>query len=200
MTTDEGREQAAERRRVRWGSLAWLTVLSLIGIVQLTRRQWGDALVFGIAAVALIAEAAGVFPVLDRLRRPAVAVVAVAAAVAAALLVVVPRHSPVSAGAFALVGAAAVIVAVPPPRDGERRRWSPALRGLGWAWASIVIVACLWELLQVMLGGSTPGGRAAHPALSDLLDPVLNTLPGRIGFAVVWAGIGLFLVTRRPRR
>jgi hypothetical protein len=51
-------------------------------------------------------------------------------------------------------------------------------------------------LLPVILGQLTGGGPAAHPALSELIDPLLDQPAGRIVFAVVWTGIGLFLVTR----
>ena len=58
-----------------------------------------------------------------------------------------------------------------------------------------------WVLLGVLLAawevaGLAWGNDAAHPTLSLLLDPVLDTYPGRLGGWLVWLGAGRWLVTR----
>ena len=182
------------------GAIAWIAILAITGVVQLLRQQLGDALIFGIASLLLLLVAAGALPMLERLRRPAVAVTAMGAAAVAIAVAVVPRHSVLAGVTFFVIIGLALVAAAPTADPRPRTRWPKALRRLVWAWVVIWIVACLWELLQVLLGGIAPGGRAAHPALSDLLDPLLAQPPGRIAFAVCWTAIGVFLVTRGGRR
>ena len=198
--TDDAHESRAGVRSLHLGSVAWIAILAVTGVVQLLRDQLADALIFGIASLLLLLIAAGAVPVLDRLRRPPLTVTVLGATGVALLVAVVPRHSVIAGIAFGVVVVLAVLAGAPPANTLPRTRWPKTLRRLAWAWAVIWIAACLWELLQVLLGGTTAGGRIAHPALSDLLDPLLAQPPGRIAFAVCWAAIGLFLVTRGGRR
>ena len=208
MSHSESRahEWAAHPRRLTLGALAWMAVVGLTGFVQLLRGQWGDAVIFGVALVLLIADAAGLLRVGDRAARPGLGVVGAGAALAALTLSLVPRHSVWMAVILIAIAFAAILVAWPDgsPASGHRSRpresWPRALRGLAWSWAVIWIAGCLWELVQVTLGGSVPSGRELHPALSDLLDPLVATWPGQMLFAVCWAAIGVFLVRRGVSR
>jgi hypothetical protein len=58
---------------------------------------------------------------------------------------------------------------------------------------------CLWEALAFVLSVTMPGGSDAHPTISVLLDPALETLVGRIVFVGLWlaAGAALLLIWRR---
>lgn len=60
-----------------------------------------------------------------------------------------------------------------------------------------MILGCLWELAQFIIGLVHPQDPAY--ALSDLLDPLLATWPGRLAFIALWLAGGCFLV-RRGRR
>jgi hypothetical protein len=53
-----------------------------------------------------------------------------------------------------------------------------------------------WVLLGVLLAAREVAGLAWGPTLSLLLDPVLDTYPGRLGGWLVWLGAGRWLVTR----
>jgi hypothetical protein len=51
-----------------------------------------------------------------------------------------------------------------------------------------------------ILGTVSPGGRAAYPALSDLLNPLLDVPAARVVFVTVWLLGGVFLVRRATTR
>ncbi|MES2172101.1 MAG: hypothetical protein V4479_15490 [Actinomycetota bacterium] len=67
-------------------------------------------------------------------------------------------------------------------------------------WAGVGVALCLWELTMYMLGSYLPAGRTGFPALSDLLDPMLNTPVGRIVFVVAWLLCGVGLLRRGRAR
>lgn len=180
------------RRRIGWGSVAWLGILIAIGAVQVVRAQWFDAALFlGCAAVLAI-------DALRPARREAPAhpagrwlVVLVAGAALAAAFV--PRQSIAMAVLLCLIGAAAILFAWP-QTGAKRAPWPPALRRLAVAWSIILVVGCVWELAQFIAGRVSPSGSAF--ALSELLDPLLGTPVGTIAFVVLWAAGGLFLMRR----
>lgn len=199
MSSDGARAEARgwARRRPTRGALLWLTALLLIGLVQLGRGQWGDAALFAVAAGVVLVSA--LTPPSARAAGPARPGLIAGAAVLAVVLSLLPRHSLGSAIAVITAGIAAGAVAWRSPSSPvvpDGRRWTPALRALAWSWAIIIVIASLWELLQVTRGRTLPGGREAYPALSDLLDPLLSPPVGQTLFAVGWLALGVFLVRR----
>lgn len=187
-------------RRLTWGGVAWLLVLTAIGAVQVVRGQWVDAAIFGAAAAVLAADAVGLLPAGTPRRRPRTRVLVWAGAIVAVVLGFAPRHGLIAGATLIVVGIAAVVIAWPPAEGrlpGER--WPKALRSLAASWAVIWVIGCLWELAQFILGGVALGGRSAHPALSDLLDPLGTPGIGQLAFALVWVAGGVFLVARGGR-
>ena len=192
---------AQVRRRLTWGGAAWLFVLVATGIVQIVRRQWIDAAIFGAAALLLTADAAGLFPVGRPRTLPRMRVLLGAAAACLIVLSLAPRHGVLAAVTMLAIGVGAVIVAWPPISDPRPPSpWPRALRRLGIAWAVIWIVGCIWELIEFILGGLSPQARVMFPALSDMLDPIVTPGLGQAVFAAAWLAIGIFLVMRRRRR
>lgn len=192
---------AGGRRRLTWGGAAWLFVLVATGIVQIIRRQWIDTAIFGAAALLLAADAAGLFPGGRPRARPRLRVLLGAAAVCLVVLSLAPRHGVLATVTMLAIGVGAVVVAWPPlsePRPPSR--WPRPLRRLGIAWAVIWIIACIWELIEFILGGLGPQERVMFPALSDLLDPIVTPGLGQAVFAAGWLAIGIFLVVRGGRR
>jgi hypothetical protein len=59
------------------------------------------------------------------------------------------------------------------------------------AWLALCLVFLAWELVAYRWGND-----AAHPTLSLLADPVLDTYPGRLAGYLLWLGTGAWLVTR----
>jgi len=58
-------------------------------------------------------------------------------------------------------------------------------------WAVLALLFGGWELPAALWGNDS-----AHPTLSLLLDPVLETYPGRLLGWLAWLGVGRWLVTR----
>lgn len=179
---------------LRWPVACWLAVLLLIGVVQLVRAQWFDAAVF--FGAALVAVASRWVPPRQARRAPRSALV-LGAAIAAAAAGVLPRHSGALGAVVVAVGVAALAVAWPAPSAGPRR-WPSGLRRLAWAWGTLVVAGCLWELVQFIAGRLHPN--APSYALSDLIDPLLDAAPGRIVFAVAWLACGVYLLRRGGAR
>ncbi len=90
--------------------------------------------------------------------------------------------------AVLLAGAVLVAVAVR-PRVRPRRPTCPRRSVLPWVVLALLLVG--WELIAVFWGNDS-----AHPTLSLLLDPVLDTYPGRLVGYLGWLGVGRWLVTR----
>jgi hypothetical protein len=58
-------------------------------------------------------------------------------------------------------------------------------------WIGLGLAFCAWEVLAFYWGNDP-----AHPTLSLLADPVLDTYPGRLAGYLVWFGAGAWLVSR----
>lgn len=190
--TDAG-EPSPRARGWRWPVLCWLVILVLIGVVQIVRQQFFDATVF-LFAIALMGTSV-VLPVLGRgIHPPVVVISATVLAIVAALL---PRHSAGMIAAVLITGVLALVAAWPGAASAPRV-WTPGLRRLALAWAVILIVGCLWELAEFVSGLIAP----QHPsfALSDLVDPLLDTELGKAIFAGAWLSCGAFLALRGRSR
>ncbi|MFE6996400.1 hypothetical protein ACFVAE_10615 [Microbacterium sp. NPDC057659] len=189
-----GRDGDRRGRALRWPMLCWVTILLLIGVVQIVRAQWFDTAVFLTAAVSVAASAAlpRHVPAAAPLR-PLLAT----AVLLGAFLCLMPRHSPGMAAVVLLTGAGAVVVAWSGAFAGPHR-WTPGLRRLGTVWAAALIAGCVWELVQFILGEIAPD-RPTY-ALSDLIDPLLDSAAGRSAFIAAWLACGVFLLRRGRRR
>lgn len=182
---------------MNWGAVAWIAILAAIGVVQLVRAQWFDAAVFFAVAVLLAVDAARPEPVARRglgfvSMRVAVPVL-VAAGVAATLL---PRHGLAMQLLVCAVGVF-VLVAAWPQRAARGAAWSVGRRRLARTWAIIVIAGCIWELGEFIAAQLRPAEPAF--ALSDLMDPLLDSIAGQALFVAAWMLGGLFLVSRVRR-
>jgi hypothetical protein len=193
-------------RPVTFAVVAWIFVLAAIGGFQFFRGELVDGLVFTIIAAALIADAFGLLKRIEKRRwgvnRWFVGVTAVAAA---AVMIITPRHGVADLLLFAVIGLLALAYAWPNPSGEATTQRRPHVSGVpfrrsAWLWAIVGIAACLWELTVYLLGNLLPGGRTSHPALSDVLDPLVDGWAGRIVFVALWIVGGIALLRRAAER
>jgi hypothetical protein len=189
-----GQDPSARRRAMRWPVVCWLVILVLIGVVQVVRGQWFDVAVFLVAIVMMAVSL--VLPMHGGRRIHSNAIV-IGATVLAAAVALLPRHS-VGMIAAVLVTGVLALVAGWSGAASARRGWSPGLRRLAMTWAVIVVVGCLWELAQFIVGTIAPSQPSF--ALSDLVDPLLDAELGKAIFAGAWLSCGAFLVLRGRSR
>ncbi len=180
---------------------AWIAILVLIGGFQLFRGAITDAAVFLALAVALVADTIGWLPAIRRResRLPWIVVV-IALVVAAAVLVLTPRHGLGDQLVLIASGLLVLIVVWPSAPSGTVSPMTARLARTAALWAAVGIALCLWELAMYLLGTFLPGGRTSFPALSDLLNPLIDSPAGRIVFVVAWLLGGVALLRRGRTR
>lgn len=201
----------------RWVIACWVVVLGLIGVVQVMRQQWFDTGLF--FSAAMITALGPLFPGRTVIQGPLRAATAVGVVAIGTVMSLLPRHSAWMMGVMLVVGVGAVVYAWPskslaragmlgrsarhPPqnqgaqttaREVRPRRWTVGLRQLGILWAAIFLAGCLWELSQFILGYLAPDQPSY--ALSDLVNPLLGSLPGQAAFVAAWLAGGVFLLRR----
>jgi hypothetical protein len=207
---EDHRQTARVRRHARAGSAAtsavwpvacWVFVLAAIGVVQVVRMQWFDAVVFCVAAGGVALQSLRGVPRRPT-RRLALPWLAGAAAVIGAVLCFLPRHGPMMQAMVIAVGVIAIVLVAPSgaavARPDAPTALTPGIRRLALAWTVIVVAGCIWELIQFILGLVQPD--ATWFALSDLLNPAVATVPGKILFIAVWLAGGVWLLRRGGKR
>lgn len=176
----------------------WVAIVAIIAVVQVVRAEYFDAVVFGVAAVVLAVDVfAG--PRI-RARRPPTWTLIAGAVLTGGVLAFAPRHGLVAGIVVIAIGVAAVAIAWPDPvRDDApsdpRRVTSAAI-----AWAVVAVATCLLELGSFLLGRETAQTKYTHPALSDLLNPMLDAWGGTAVFAALWLAVGVLLLSRGRRK
>jgi hypothetical protein len=189
--SDAGGHASSQRgRALRWPVVCWLIILVLIGIVQVVRGDVFDTVAFAVAVVLVIAsillpQRAG--------RGVHTSVIAITSTVLAVAVALLPRHSPGMVAAVLVTGVVALIAGWAGTASAVHR-WTPGLHRLAVAWAVILVVGCLWELAQFIVGRLAPTQPSF--ALSDLVDPLLDVPLGKAVFAMAWLACGVFLVLR----
>lgn len=169
----------------------------LTGLFQLFRGAPIDAALFlGVAAV-LIADEFGLV-VLPRVATPRLWVLAVAATLLGTLMVLAPRHSLVEGLIVSAIGLSVLLLAWP-DHGGSSAARAP-LRRAAILWSAVGVTAALIEVTSFLLGIPSEEAKFAHPSISLLLDPALDTIEGRVLFTALWLVAGIALLRRGHQR
>jgi hypothetical protein len=94
----------------------------------------------------------------------------------------------------AAAGQATASRATATPAEGAPDSMPPAIRRAAILWSVIAVICCLWEVAAFLLGLPSPEAEFEHPSISDLLDPVVGTIQGRIAFTALWLLLGVALL------
>ena len=191
----ERQPAAAVRTGRPWATAVWSSAAVLAGLVQVIRGEAADAVIFLVPAFLVAADAAGALPrwtaSSGRLRQ----LLPIATVAAGVVLALTPRHGLADGVAVAALGVAVLVAAWPDPPP-KPRPAAPLLHRSGAVWAAVALGIALWELVSFLLGLPSPAASIAHPAISDLLDPVADVPAGRVLLVTAWTLAGLGLLHR----
>ena len=81
-------------------------------------------------------------------------------------------------------------------RRGGNGTPTPVSRTGTLTWAGLFIAMALFELATLLQQPTLTQSSWAHPTISTLMDPILATTSGRIGFITLWLWAGLWLLDR----
>lgn len=203
-----GSGTARHRLALTW---PWAAILLITSGFQFGRGAPIDGIVFAGVSIALLLDAA-VGPGLRRrqsvsnVRRPARLrlrlptdpfprrLTVVVGAAAAAIVGFAPSFAPITGALVVLCGVLAMSIAW--PHDRAMHPLDAASGRSAGIWAVLVIALCAWEVVNFFLGLGSAHADWEHPALSDLLAPLLAQPPLRaVGFAI-WLLSGAALLRR----
>lgn len=175
----------------------WTIILIATGLFQVFRGAPVDGAFFlVVAAVLLVDEFWSV--ALPRVVIPRRWMFAVAAVILGTLMVLAPRHGIVEGIIVSAIGLSVLLLAW--PDHGGSGSLRVPLRRAGILWSIIAVVVCVIELTSFLLGIPSETARFAHPSISLLLDPALDTMEGRTVFTALWLVTGIALLRRGTRR
>jgi hypothetical protein len=197
MRQDPTERVTGQRTTLRRVAQPWTLILVATGLFQVLRGAPIDGAFFLVVAIVLMMDALGWVggPNRARLRR---GIVIGAAAALGALMVIVPRHGIVEGVIVSAIGLSVLFFAWPTPGDTDA---APApLRRSAVLWSVIGVVCCLLEVSSFLLGLPSAEAKLTHPSISLLLDPVLDTPEGRVGFTALWLLSGIALLRRGRAR
>ena len=190
-------QQTGRDTLVRRLARPWTVILVLTGLFQVFRGAPVDAAFFLIVAAVLVADEFGLV-VLPRVGIPRLWVLAVAAAVLGTLMVLAPRHGVIEGLIASAIGLTVLLFAWPD----RGRSVSPRvpLRRAAILWSVVAVAACVIEVTSFLLGVPSEEAKFAHPSVSLLLDPALDTIEGRAVFTALWLVVGIALLRRGRNR
>lgn len=173
----------------------WICVLGIMASFQTWRGAYVDGvLFFAITGMLIVDRLTGgrirlINSPLDSPRW----VVALITGALAVVLVLAPRHGWVDLVTMVAIGVTVLVLAWA-PRPKRPFRGARALRRSALMWSIWGVALCVWEATAFTLSVTVPGGNANFPTISVLLDPIVESLPGRIVFVGLWLAGGLSLI------
>lgn len=169
----------------RWtrGSVLWLAAMTIMASFQTWRGAYEDGTLFFALVVLLIVDRMSGERLGSKIRRTQIrrSVVWGVAIVSGAVLVLAPRHEAFMFVVMTVIGVLMLVLAWA-PLAAPAGELTLAIRRSGWWWTAIAVALCLWEAIAFVLSVTMPGGSDAHPTISVVLDPALETIIGRVVF------------------
>ena len=181
----------------RWtvSAVLWVCVLGTMAGFQTWRGALVDgALFFLITGMLILDRLTGgrIRLIKTPMDLPRWVVIAITS-VLGVVLVVSPRHGWVDLVTMVLIGLTVLVLAWN-PRPKRPFRGALAIKRSALVWSLWGVALCAWEATAFILSVTVPGGNENFPTISVLLDPVVESIPGRILFVGLWLAGGLSLI------
>lgn len=177
----------------------WTIVVFVTALFHFLRGAPIDGTFFLAVTLLLVADGLGwVRMRVPEVTLPRLTTLTGVAVVLGTLLVLAPRHGLVEGLIVSAIGVCVLVVAW--ESGGARAEWSRSLRNALVLFTAAGVVGCLIEVTSFLLGIPSPEAMFEHPSISLLLDPFVDTLPGRIVFTGLWLVAGIWFLRRGRRR
>lgn len=164
--------------------------------LQVFRASLQDTVIFTIFSVSLIivSKTKADLLWLNRLRFKYVVELVM---VLTALIILIPWHSAIMAGLFAVLLAFVVILIFTRERT-EKAPRTKRIKRAELLWVLWAVGIALWEFAANLLGIFNDS-LYEYPTISILVDPALESIGGKAAFVVLWmaAGLGLLRLVRQ---
>lgn len=183
-------------------AVPWIGILFLTGAFHFFRGAPVDGVIFLLAGLALTTDALGLLGRPLTSWRLSARVAVPLGLLAGVILAAAPRYGVADTVTVSLLGLILLPAVWPQPdaspADDEQRE-TAGIRRAGILWSCVGVVGCLWEVLAYFLGLPSVAAEYTHPPLSDLIGPLLDTMPGRAICVALWL-LGGYALLRRGRR
>ena len=157
-----------------------------------------DTLIFGASTLVVWLDAAG-FLRKSLQERPKVsnALIALVMLMFGLVLSFFPRHTYLHSGIMFLILPAVLYLSWYRDR-GPKEEPDPKMVRTRWVWMMLCLLLCIWEF-AANIQGQFENSLSAHPTISVLVDPFLDSVVGQTVFVVLWLflGLGFLRIWRR---
>jgi MFS superfamily sulfate permease-like transporter len=185
-------------KRLLSGMNPWLPPMIFVALFHVMRGAHGDALIFSVGSLLLIADWKKWFkwsmpnrPVFKRWT------VMLVIAIAASVLFFSKRGG--WQDVVLLLTLAPIALSIVYYRDhGPKPSSTPLMTRTRWLWLSLAVIMCLSELFAYMWASAFKDDKS-YPTISIIVNPVLESPYGRGVFLTLWMliGVGLLQVWRK---
>lgn len=134
---------------------------------------------------------------LGRITVPKTSVLLVGACILGVLMVLAPRHGIIEGIIVSAIGLTVLLLSW--QNHQSRSSEARAIKSAKILWAVVALMVCVIEVTSFLMGLPSADAMFAHPSISLLLDPMLDTPEGRIVFTALWLAIGIGLLKRGQR-
>lgn len=177
----------------------WLPVFAFVTAFHINRGSTGDAIIFGLASLLLIADWKKLIP-LRMPERPKVSGWAVATVVVVSSAVLFFSERNGWQDVVLLLALAPIALVMVYYRDhGPKPSSTSVMARTKWIWMTLALIMAVSELFAYIFANVYKDDHS-YPTVSVLVNPILDSPYGRAIFLVVWMLIGVGLLQVRRRR
>lgn len=177
----------------------WAPLLAFVGMFQLVRESYVDAIFFfGVVAI-LIIDSRKLFPY-EFPSRPKISLLssAIFGVSFGVLVTLSPRGSALEVAL--MIGVFFVVLGMVWYKDsGPLPKATSSVTRSKWLWIVCGVLINLWELFS-FVAGDLAGDNSQFPTISILMTPVIENPLGRVLALALWLMVGLVLIRSSTRR